>query len=79
VRAPGRELFDVVVAFLRAEADGVLQRVARTFDPTLSPAENLPGGKMSQAQRTFVDNVWRPRVRPALVAAGFWRVGTVGG
>jgi hypothetical protein len=34
---------------------------------------------MTAGQKAFVENVWRPRVRPALVAAGFWRVATIGG
>jgi hypothetical protein len=40
--------------------------------------ENLPGGRLSAGQRAFVETVWRPRVRPQLVAAGFWRAANLG-
>jgi hypothetical protein len=76
---PARHLFDFVVAHLREQPDGPLQRIARGYDPALSPLENLPGGRMNEAQRFFVDRVWKPRLRPQLVAAGFCRVAAIGG
>ena len=76
---PANYLFDQVVEWLRQRPDGPLQAVGRDFDPDRPPLENLPGGRMSAGQRAFVENVWRPRVRPALVAAGFWQVAALGG
>jgi hypothetical protein len=76
---PASYLFDVVLAHLERDANGPLRAVGRQFDPGRGPEGNLPGGRMSAGQRAFLDNIWRPRVRPALVAAGFWRVATLGG
>jgi hypothetical protein len=76
---PPRHLFDFIVAHLRNQPDGPLRRLAATYDLALSPVENLPGGRMSQGQRFFVDRVWQPRLRPQLVAAGFGRVAAIGG
>lgn len=75
VVAPARQLFDVIVAHLRERP---LVEYGRDFDPELSATENLPNGRMNEAQRAFVDRVWQPRVRPQLVAAGFWKVANVG-
>ncbi len=72
-----RNTFDHIVAALRADPDGRLARVARTYDPKLTPQENLPGGKMNEVQRHFVDAVWKPRLRPLLVAAGFWQLSSI--
>ena len=71
-------LFDGVVAHLRGDPDGSLHSVARAFDPTRDPIQNLHGGRLNAGQRAFVENVWRPRVRPQLVAAGFWRAADIG-
>lgn len=76
--APPRHLFDFVVEHLQQRIDGPLQTVAQEYDPGHTPMENL-GGRLNASQRYFVDKVWQPRLRPRLVAAGFWRVGTVGG
>jgi hypothetical protein len=76
---PAVYLFDAVLTHLAQGPDSVVQTVGRQFDPGRTPLENLPGGRMTAGQKAFVQNVWRPRVRPALVAAGFWRVGTIGG
>ena len=70
----GIDLFD----HLRLE-NGTVQLIARDYDPAKTPVENLPGGRFSQAQRFFLEKVWQPRLRPPLVKAGFWRVGTIGG
>jgi hypothetical protein len=75
---PAGHLFDAVVADLTAAPDGPLASVGRQFDPGRTPLENLPGGKMTPGQRAFVENVWRRTARPLLVAAGFWRVATLG-
>src|SRR5690606_29967459 len=75
VRPPGilaaSRQFDQLVARLSATPGSPLADAGRAYDPALSPAENLPGGRMSPAARAFVDNVWRPRVAPVLVHAGF--------
>lgn len=61
-----------------ADPVGPLAVLAASYDPSRGPIGNLPGGRMTPGQRGFVDAVWLRRVRPALVAAGFWRVGTIG-
>lgn len=77
---PDPRLFDFIVADLaRPDDDGPLTTLARTFDPARSAYENLPDGKMTAGQRSFVEKVWRPLVRPALVEVGFWRIGSIGG
>ncbi len=73
-----RYLFDSLMAHLQNLPGDPVGAAGRQFDPALSPAENLPGGQMTAGQRAFVERVWQPQIRPALVAAGFWRVGTVG-
>jgi hypothetical protein len=75
---PGRSLFDTLVRGVRADANGKLAAVSAAYDPWLSPAENLPGGKMNASQRSFVDHVWQPYARPLLASAGFWQIATVG-
>ena len=79
VSLPPAHLFDAAAAHLLGDADGPLARIAHDYDPERTPLENLAGGKMNASQRFFVENVWRPRLRPQLVAAGFWRIATVGG
>jgi hypothetical protein len=76
---PPRFLFQFILDHLNDDPESVLHVAARSFDSSLSPSANLPGGRMSPGQRAFVDGVWRPRVRPALVAAGFWRITNIGG
>jgi hypothetical protein len=78
VLVPPRGLFDPVGAHLNSQPDGPLQQIARSYDPVRTPHENLPGGRVSAGGRFFIDNVWKPRVRPALVAAGFARVAALG-
>jgi hypothetical protein len=75
---PGRGLFDTLVRGVRADAHGKLAALSAAYDPALSPAENLPGGKMTASQRSFVDNVWQPFARPRLAAAGFWQIAAIG-
>jgi hypothetical protein len=70
-------LFDRVVEHLRDD-EGPLRTAARAFDPTREPMENLPGGKLTAGQRAFLEGVWRPWVRPQLMAAGFWRAANLG-
>jgi hypothetical protein len=79
IRVPApRHLFDDLVERLRGGETDLVALPGRDFDPTLPPARNLPGGRMTEGQRAWVENVWHPGVRPRLVAAGFWRVSTLG-
>jgi hypothetical protein len=76
---PPRTLFDTLHAALTDPQFEPIRNLAGSYDAKRDPAENLPGGRMSPGQRAFVENTWRPRVRPALVRAGFPRVATHGG
>jgi len=76
---PPRILFDGVHAALTAADFEPVLAIRETYDPTRRPLENLPGGRMSEGQRAFVEKTWRARVRPALVRAGFPRIATIGG
>lgn len=76
---PPRHLFDAVVAAVTAADHEGVQRIAESYDPALSPAQNLPGGRMTEGARAWVETVWRGQLRPALVRAGFARVAAVGG
>lgn len=78
VPIPPAALFLRIEEALLTDPDGELARVAATFRPDQGPFENLPGGKLTPGQRAFVDGVWLKRVRPALLAAGFGRVGSLG-
>jgi hypothetical protein len=71
-------LFDTVFARVRNDPDGPFMRVRRSYDARLTPAQNLPGGRMSPSQRQFRDETWLPFIRPQLVAAGFWQVASIG-
>jgi hypothetical protein len=75
---PPGNLFRTIETGLLSNSDGFLARLAATYDPALGPFENLPGGKMTSAQRLFVDQYWIRRIRPALVSAGFWRLASLG-
>ena len=75
---PARGLFDAIVRGVRADPDGRLAALRAAYDPTLTPQENLPGGRMTPGQRQFVEGVWTPIVRPRLTAAGFWQMTTIG-
>ncbi len=74
---PHRSIFDGLLASLQQIEAGGWQRAQRSYNPQLSPNQNLPGGDMTMVQRHFVARVWQPVVRPRLVAAGFWRLTTV--
>ena len=77
ITVPRRELFDVAVKACRDDATGGYRRIASSYNPELTPVQNLPGGKMTAGQRQFVEFVWKPEVRPALIAAGFWRIADI--
>lgn len=74
---PPKYLFDPVTAALLTGSQTPWQRLQTQYDPDKTPLENLPGGRMTGAQRSFVDFIWTPNVRPRLVAAGFWKLATV--
>jgi hypothetical protein len=74
---PPTYLFDFIVAHMASSSNDPISAPGRHFDPALTPAQNLPGGLMTRGQRAFVENVWRPRVNPMLVATGFWRIADI--
>lgn len=74
---PPKYLFDGVEARVRA-ASPALRHIRRHYRLRRTPIENLPGGRMSAAQRRFLDQVWQPRLRPRLMAVGFRHVTTLG-
>lgn len=75
--APMRGLFDRVVETITQDAAGRWAQLALYYNPALEPSENLPGKAMTQAQRHFVENVWKPQIRPRLVDASFWQMQTI--
>ncbi len=77
IATPHRNMFDFVVDSVQGDPTGRFARVGNQYDPGLAPHRNLPGGRMSAAQRHFVERIWRPLARPRLVAAGFWRIANV--
>lgn len=77
ITAPHRNLFDRVADAVRSDSAGRFAEVARQYDPSLAPQQNLPGGKMGVVQRHFVENIWRPVARPRLLAAGFWQIANI--
>ncbi|MGH8666360.1 MAG: hypothetical protein ACREUX_19025, partial [Burkholderiales bacterium] len=74
---PMRGMFDRIVDGLTQIPAGRWARLGLYYNPARDPAENLPGGRMTPAQRHFVENIWKPRVRPCLVSAGFWQMQTI--
>ena len=73
-----RYLFDAVVNELAdTAAEEPLAAILGHYDPERSPHENLPSGRMSAGQRAFVEQVWEPKLRPYLVAAGFRRIANI--
>jgi|GEM_PF-2281896 len=75
-RLPAKFLFDELVRLITLGSESV-KSVELYYDPTLTPVENLPGGKPTMAQRHFADNVW-PAMRSVLVAGGFAQVASIG-
>jgi hypothetical protein len=76
VAAP-RHLFDGLLQRMGEEESNPILLPGLDFDPARTPEANLPGGRMTQGQRAFVERVWQPGLRPRLVAAGFWRIRNV--
>jgi hypothetical protein len=77
VSTPPRHLFDAVAKACQNNPAGGYVRLAASYNPQRSPEEHLPGGRMTAGQRQFVEYVWKPRVRPGLIAAGFWRIADI--
>jgi hypothetical protein len=75
---PPTTLFDRVAAHLTDGDGSPVGQVAREFYPDLGPHGSLANGTIAPGHRVWVENVWCKRVRPALVAAGFWRVSSLG-
>lgn len=75
-RLPPRYIFDKIVAELERSSASIRQ-IALTYNPALSPQQNLPGGRMTPAQRQFVETIWQPQLRPFLVDAGFFRIANI--
>jgi hypothetical protein len=76
VLLPPKYLFDSLAAAVLKDSVS-FRRVSRRYQPSRSPLENLPGGKMTMSQRHFVEKVWEPVLRPQLMSAGFWRMSTI--
>ncbi|MCO8121541.1 hypothetical protein NHH03_07325 [Stieleria sp. TO1_6] len=74
---PAKYLFDSIAQQLNAGTDSKIALLQQSYCPDRTPLENLPGGQLTAAQRAFVDNRWKPLIRPHLVAVGFWRLSTV--
>ena len=72
---PNRSMFDALLSQIQQSAKW--QATSQYYKPELSPNQNLPGGDITPVQLHFVTRVWRPVIRPRLVAAGFWRIATV--
>jgi hypothetical protein len=77
ITLPHRNLFDRIGDALQRDPQGHVARVARQYDPARTPHQNLPGGRMTAVQKHFVEEVWRPVVRPRLVVAGFWQIANI--
>ena len=73
---PAKYLFDELVGKIVSDSPSY-HASERQYNPELSPVQNLPGGKMSSAQRLFVEQTWKP-IRARLIAAGFTVVCNVG-
>ncbi|MCD0463752.1 hypothetical protein U8335_25390 [Roseiconus lacunae] len=78
IEIPPRHLFDHVVDAIRRGPSPAIASLQQSYDTGKTPTGNLPGGELSAVQRAFVDHQWLPSVRPFLVAAGFWRIATIG-
>jgi hypothetical protein len=77
IAVPLRNVFDAIARGVQQDGSGRLARLASTYDPLLTPEQNLPGGKLTAGQRYFVENVWQPLVKPRLAAGGFWPIANI--
>ena len=70
-------LFDDIVESL-GKKSARFRKAKRDYRARKTPAENLPFEMLTEFQRYFPEYVWKPQLKPALIAAGFWRVGAIG-
>ena len=70
-------LFDDLVEGLGRKS-ARLRKAKRDYRVRKTPAQNLPFEMLTDFQRYFPEYIWKPHLKPALVAAGFWRVGAIG-
>ena len=70
-------LFDDLAANLCKRSTRI-RKARRDYRVRKTPAQNLPFEMLTEYQRYFPEYVWKPVLKPALVAAGFWRVGAIG-
>jgi hypothetical protein len=64
--SPPSTLFDVLAE--KIMRTGMLGKLRREYRAGLN---------MNRVQQHFVEKIWRPIIRPHLVAAGFWRIAEV--
>ena len=70
-------LFDNLVEGLSKKSKR-LRKAKRDYRVRKTPAENLPFEMLTEFQRYFSDHIWKPSLKPALVAGGFWRLSSIG-
>lgn len=64
---PPSTLFDSIVdKIMRA---GVIGKLKRAYQARYEPPDDT-----NRVHEHFVEKIWRPIIRPHLVAAGFWRI-----
>jgi hypothetical protein len=71
-------MFEPYVAALRALPDAGMHLAAQEFDPELAPIEHLANGEMNFDQILFIQNIWVDKLRPTLIAGGFWQIASLG-
>jgi len=74
---PPKYLFDFIAQAVQ-ENSSAFSHIRRRYKRSRTPIENLPGGEMTSTQRHFVEKIWEPIIRPHLLAAGFWRIASIG-
>ena len=70
-------LFDDVVESL-CKKSKPYRKAKRDYRVRKTPAQNLPFEMLTEYQRYFPEYAWKPLLKPALVAVGFWRVAAIG-
>jgi hypothetical protein len=73
---PGAHFFDSLSPLLLGGAQ--IRAVNDELDPERPPVESLPDGRMNEGQRQFVENIWKPGIRPHLVSVGFRGLAPIG-
>lgn len=75
---PSILMYDPYVQAVLANPDSDCHAVAREFDPELAPLEHLPNEQLSSEQILFLQTVWLEKLKPCLVAGGFWQIASLG-